>query len=646
MHRTHLIAALLATLLLARESAAQWQPGGLPIAPGPGAQVHSGVVSDGAAGAFVAWYDITSGHSRVLRIDGAGHVSPGWPAAGIDVAGVQAELLANPVSDGSGGVILFASAPSGVFAGARAFRFDANGDVPSPWPAAGREVLATRAYPGPTFYGARAIPDALGGAFLLWTADKTNCPDHDCSSSTSVSATRVLADGTLSPFGPRMLASYGVSGSSYGYLLSGDAIADGSGGLLALVSYDYLGYSYVIHYDATGVAQAQRYFSYQIAPRGCLLPGGDYLVATGDYPPAGSPEVDVHLYRMTPSLSDAPGWPAAGVTLGVSGGEDRLVQVVPDGGSGAFVVFESYPPGVLAVLRAQHVTGASPPVTTLWPAPGVQIPFWGVAFATDGVGGLVSSGRDYGTETMRALQLDASGKVAPGTSPSGVALTSPPTTSFSPPAATRAGTGGVIVVWSEHRAGDWNVYAQRLPLASVVSTVVAGVVAENVADGVRVTWWLQDGLSSELLVERSVESGAWRSLGPVSDVSFDRAVHEDHEVSDGSRYAYRLRAAGAPSPLAGSDVSVNYSLLRATALVGFVPSPAVGSPRVRFQLADRGMSELQIIDVSGRLVARRDVSGLAPGAHELEAGRLAPGLYTLRLCGPSGTRVARGVVLR
>ena len=70
------------------------------------------------------------------------------------------------------------------------------------------------------------------------------------------------------------------------------------------------------------------------------------------------------------------------------------------------------------------------------------------------------------------------------------------------------------------------------------------------------------------------------------------------------------------------------------ALEGAQPNPALGVLHVGFTLPDRRAATLELIDVAGRRVLRRDVGALGPGRHSvtLDAGaRMRPGLYFLRL---------------
>ena len=86
----------------------------------------------------------------------------------------------------------------------------------------------------------------------------------------------------------------------------------------------------------------------------------------------------------------------------------------------------------------------------------------------------------------------------------------------------------------------------------------------------------------------------------------------------------------------------------ALALEGAVPNPARGRWRVAFTLASAERASLELIDVQGRRVTRREVGSLGAGRHlvTFDSPRLRPGLYFLRLAQGRAARIARLVALR
>ena len=86
------------------------------------------------------------------------------------------------------------------------------------------------------------------------------------------------------------------------------------------------------------------------------------------------------------------------------------------------------------------------------------------------------------------------------------------------------------------------------------------------------------------------------------------------------------------------------------ALHGVWPNPARGTDlTVEFSLPDAQAARLELLDVSGRLVAVRDVGGLGPGVHRVNVAagrRLAPGVHLVRLTCGRQTLTTKAVLFR
>jgi hypothetical protein len=97
-------------------------------------------------------------------------------------------------------------------------------------------------------------------------------------------------------------------------------------------------------------------------------------------------------------------------------------------------------------------------------------------------------------------------------------------------------------------------------------------------------------------------------------------------------------------PPTGADVDGSF------ALHGARPHPAIGSElRVAFALASDARATLELFDVSGRLVAAREVGALGPGEHSVDLGRearVSSGIYVVRLRQGTLARTARVAVVR
>ena len=83
--------------------------------------------------------------------------------------------------------------------------------------------------------------------------------------------------------------------------------------------------------------------------------------------------------------------------------------------------------------------------------------------------------------------------------------------------------------------------------------------------------------------------------------------------------------------------------------LGVSPNPSAGTFTADFSLRGRSPAELVLLDVGGRVVARRGVGGLGAGRHQIGFGRNEPlptGVYLIRLSQAGERRVARAVVFR
>ena len=105
----------------------------------------------------------------------------------------------------------------------------------------------------------------------------------------------------------------------------------------------------------------------------------------------------------------------------------------------------------------------------------------------------------------------------------------------------------------------------------------------------------------------------------------------DRSVVAGSRYGYRLvDDLGRTHGETWVDVPSTHRL----ALAGTRPHPARAGALVMLSLPRRAPARLDVLDITGRRVAAREVGALGPGTHAVriaELDRLPAGVYLLRL---------------
>jgi hypothetical protein len=107
------------------------------------------------------------------------------------------------------------------------------------------------------------------------------------------------------------------------------------------------------------------------------------------------------------------------------------------------------------------------------------------------------------------------------------------------------------------------------------------------------------------------------------------------------------------APSAGQDTMFVLATPRDAAplrlsLEGARPNPTRGALRVWFALPSREPATLELIDVMGRRVLKREVGALGPGRHAVALGApsIRAGLYFLRLSQDGQTRIVRVAVVR
>jgi hypothetical protein len=345
---------------------------------------------------------------------------------------------------------------------------------------------------------------------------------------------------------------------------------------------------------ATGGYPLAVYNSYQSLGDVAADSTGSALFAWYDhrtYPPL------VYLQRLQPNGAPAPGFQAGGNPVSTVSGYQFAPRLAPDGAGGAFVVFQEAFGGRSYVQRMASIGVRAPG----WPAAGVAL-----------VDPAVGSRQDEYTITPD-------------------------------------GSGGAIVAWNDSRNGIQDqIYAQRYTGQDITGVATALTSFESLPDRVTLHWSHGGDAPDEVSVERG-ESGVWRSLGSATFDGGGRLDFVDASVVAGARYEYRLAwlDAGVERQTAATSIEVPRAV--ALAIEGLRPNPAVGDLNVAFSLPSAEPATLEVLDVGGRMMRRREVGSLGFGRHVVrmdDGASLHPGAYLLRLTSGERRILAKGVVLR
>ncbi|HKQ59079.1 MAG TPA: T9SS type A sorting domain-containing protein [Candidatus Eisenbacteria bacterium] len=212
-----------------------------------------------------------------------------------------------------------------------------------------------------------------------------------------------------------------------------------------------------------------------------------------------------------------------------------------------------------------------------------------------------------------------------------------------------ANQNAAYTCWSDGRDGDPDVYMAAVSLGfTAVQVSLAGTYAETGL--VRLTWYASGDEPIVGTVYRRTGDQAWTDLGRAVPDGTGRIVFEDRAVSPGTRYFYRLgfHDGSAESFTAEVAVDVPLAVIPELAIQNVRPNPSEREMWVSFSLPAGETARLELLDISGRRVRERSVSGAGQQMVDLSAGgpRLTPGIYLVRLTQGKRSVVTRASVVR
>jgi hypothetical protein len=620
-------AALLACLfaLLPAAAHADWPLSGLVVTADTTTKRLSSVVADGLGGVYVvarALSDPTgTGPRRVLHVTRTGDRGTGWTQAGVLLPPRE---YAGSVSDGAHGLYVTQIGPllfnyniddkSRTLFG---LRFDADhGPFPG-WPDSGAVIddehyTLTYDLPLEDWDLRQSAPDDSGGAYLAFGRGPRGAPPGG--------TLRVIR---LRPDGSR------AGASSIDFAFDGndtfDMTPDGQGGLIVLRERDHVGLTALL-YDRTATPIRIREFALGSSPTFVeeglitLRPGHDVLAWWRPWDQYSNHAAPDTLLRMDDSLRTVAPWPDAG-------GAWLHHPLLSDEAGGYFARVS-----VSGVDRVQRFSLSGGLPVAQWPADSLP-PWYPDPMVTDGQGGYFALhlSHDIPGELL-ALHVGADGRTASAWPASEVQLDGPGTAGLGQ-ALVATAPGEAIAVWMHYEASGITILAQRLADDATVPAQASLVSMDARADRVTLTWDVPG--APALTVQRRVAAGDFAPVGTTAPVGRDRVTFEDLAVSPRAALTYRL--VSATGVLAGSEVQVVVPAIVALSMRALPAAHVRGEASLEFTLPDASPARLELLDVAGRLVARREVGSLGVGVHQLSLGGAQPlpaGLFFARLsCG-------------
>ncbi len=200
---------------------------------------------------------------------------------------------------------------------------------------------------------------------------------------------------------------------------------------------------------------------------------------------------------------------------------------------------------------------------------------------------------------------------------------------------------GLAACWADGRSGNPDAYMQWI---ASNRPVPLHVVADTSA--VDLTWFMDRTPGTTAALYRQVGASAtWDSLTTLTLDAQKHLHYVDTDVELGVTYRYQLGVVTNGTEKFYPPIVVKIALPANAklAILGTWPSPARRDGRVMFSLVGSGRATLTLLDVSGRKVLSREVTGA--GSWSLaDAGSIRPGVYLVRI-EQAGKKVSKRIVL-
>jgi len=532
---------------------------GTPIGTGTNNQVNTVAVPDGAGGAIIAWADnrVNTYDIYAQRVNAWGQAL--WTANGVPVR-VATSQQTNPTiaSDGAGGAIIFYEhlANNGS-TNIEAMHIDATGA--QVWLTPTLICSAQNDQSSP-----RAVPDGAGGAIAVW---QDNRPGS--TSVADVFAQRVNGSGVV------QWANDGVAVcTATNKQVNARITGDGSGG--AIFAWTDM------RDNSTYAVYAQRINS------------------------AGVPQ-----------------WTADGVLAGSDIGAENTAALTSDNAGGAIVTWHSDTDGDNDIY-AQRINNG----VIQWNIGGVSVcaaieqqsyP----QITADGSGGAIVAWQDlrntvsFIDEDIYAQRINSAG--ASLWTPNGNLVCAETAQSLQPQTISD-GASGAVIVWTDTRFMDYNLYAQRVNAA-----------------GTRL--WASDG--AILILAASGQTGP----SPVTDGAGGViAAWNDTRSGNFDVYANRITGGGITPTAVGDTPAVARASLGQNH-----PNPFNPSTTIEYTLTARTPVKIEIFDATGARVASLDEGMREPGTHRAQwnaSPTVSSGVYFYRLAGAPASESRKMVLIK
>lgn len=393
---------------------AQWSPNGIPICTGTGDQLVPHITTDGSGGAIVTWNDSRAGLSDIY----CQHISLNgellWNPGGMPVCTAPGPQHDEAVmSDGAGGAIITwwdrRDDPTQVIGDIYAQRVSALGNPL--WAADGVPICVAAGSQQYPFI----VPDGAGGGVIAWTDARNGSSNRD------IYTQRVDANGNRlwTTNGVALCnAANDQTSAAIASDGSGGAIVAWDDQRSAEKIYaQRISSTGGVQWTADGVAMTNA--SGETLPSIVVDGAGGAIVAWVDFSHYPTSQADIRAQRI--SSAGGAQWTASGVPVCDFSGTQTSPVVTTDGAGGAIVAWADYRvDGTNADVYARRVNSAG---TVLWSSATKGTPVSTAVetqylpmIATDGSGGAIVTWQDMrnGTTDIYAQRILSDGQLGGG----------------------------------------------------------------------------------------------------------------------------------------------------------------------------------------------------------------------------------------
>ena len=385
---------------------------------------------------------------------------------------------------------------------------------------------------------------------------------------------------------------------------------------------------------------------------------------------------DLDIYAQRISAAGVVQWSGDGIALCIQPFIQYVPAILTDGAGGAFVTWADFRNGTDYDVYGQRISGAG---AIMWAPNGVPIcaAAQGSALQTmapDGAGGMIVTWIDYRNSVdwdVFAQRIDPAGNAQ--WTANGEPISMATDDQYAPTVASD-GSGGAIITWEDLRnpITGRDIYAQRIDAAGNVQWTLDGVplcvvrgvqtstaIVPDGTGGAILAWYdIRNNVDYDIYVQRVDASGTalWTANGvalcSAANSQFGSKIVSDggsgaivtwHDLRNNNYDIYAQRIG--PDGLIPTAVRDTPSFTRVS-LSANSPNPFSGETSMVLSLAAGANVEVEVHDVTGRLVRRFGSTHVGAGTHRMsfdgrdDAGRLlASGvyLYTVRTGGETRT---------